>query len=240
MEKDEQSRREEIYKQTRDDLLTRQLSNSVNLDRAILTLSSAGLGLSLTFIKNVVQIEQAVYIWLLRLSWGGFVGAIVLTLLSLIISQLAINVQLEHAREYYLNQNEEYLKKPNFRARVTEWTNYTAVAVFVIAICLLVFFITLNFNDNNPMPEESVEPSQETVSALGGAPIPKMEMVTPAGKGLGAVIPQMQQMVAPSDDGRGAPVPQMQPAPSSSPQSSQSEGSSATQESPTASSSDGK
>jgi hypothetical protein len=39
--------RKKLHDSLRDELLKRQLSNSENLDRAILMLSSAGLGLSL-------------------------------------------------------------------------------------------------------------------------------------------------------------------------------------------------
>ena len=41
-----------------EDISKRELSNIENLDKAILSLSSAGLGLSLVFIKNVVRCQK--------------------------------------------------------------------------------------------------------------------------------------------------------------------------------------
>jgi len=59
MRNEEGKRREEIYAETRKDLLTRQLSNSEKFDGAILTLSTAALGVSLTFIKDIVPLGKA-------------------------------------------------------------------------------------------------------------------------------------------------------------------------------------
>ena len=53
---------EELYKlyvKEEEDLSKRDLSNVENLDKAILSLSSAGLGLSLVFIRNVVKISRS-------------------------------------------------------------------------------------------------------------------------------------------------------------------------------------
>ena len=49
----------ELYVKEEEDLSKRDLSNVENLDKAILSLSSAGLGLSLVFIKNVVELVKS-------------------------------------------------------------------------------------------------------------------------------------------------------------------------------------
>ena len=50
----EDKKREELYAQTRQDLLMRLLSNSEKYDGAILTLSLGALGVSIAYIKDVV------------------------------------------------------------------------------------------------------------------------------------------------------------------------------------------
>ena len=56
---DESEKLYEMYLKEEEDISKRELSNVENLDKAILSLSSAGLGLSLVFIKNVVKLTEA-------------------------------------------------------------------------------------------------------------------------------------------------------------------------------------
>ena len=65
---EEQKRSTEIFDSFRDELYKRQLSNSEAYDKAILSLSSAGLAISLSFIKFIVPLEQAKYICVLEIS----------------------------------------------------------------------------------------------------------------------------------------------------------------------------
>ncbi len=83
---EEQKRSIELYDKFRDDLLKRQLSNTENYDKSILTLSSAGLAISLTFLKTVVPLENAEYIWLVQFSWVFFLLSILLSLVAYFIS----------------------------------------------------------------------------------------------------------------------------------------------------------
>lgn len=140
----ERDEREELYRDTRDDLLKRQLSNSENFDKAILTLSTAALGISLTFTKYVVPLQSAAYLWTLRLSWVLFTLAIISTLCSFLLSQCGIKTQLRHAEKYYLERKDEFLAKGNRAARYTERAAYASAILFVGAIILLVLFVSLN------------------------------------------------------------------------------------------------
>ena len=81
--------RQELYKNTREDLLKRQLSNSERLDNAILTLSTGVLALSLAFIKDIVPVKMAAHLWLIKTSWRLLGLSIVLTLLSFVAVSLA-------------------------------------------------------------------------------------------------------------------------------------------------------
>ena len=76
-----------LYMKLRDDLLARELTNSVNFDKSVLSLSSVGLGFSVGFIRDVVDVGAAVNLWLLHASWILFGLAIVMTLVSFLISQ---------------------------------------------------------------------------------------------------------------------------------------------------------
>jgi hypothetical protein len=197
---DDKKTRQELYAKTRDDLLKRQLSNSENADRAVLTVSAAALGFSLAFIKDIVPLGTASHPVLLYLSWLCFVLAIVITLASFFTSQHAIAVQLMLAERYYLQGEEDALKtRPRF-ATVTDRLNVFGAASFVVGILATCFFVAINLGKETPMAERK--------PAMEGALIPSLQR-TPGVVQKGANIPTMQ----PAPPQGGATIPTMQKAP---------------------------
>ena len=93
--------RSELYAELKEDINKRDLSNSESFDKAILSLSSAGLAISLSFIKFIVPIEDAIYILCLYIAWICFGFAIISTILSLMASQSGLDKQLKIAECYY-------------------------------------------------------------------------------------------------------------------------------------------
>ena len=148
---DEPERDYEQYLKERDELLKRQLSNSQLFDKAILTLSSAGLGFSLAFIRKGVSLDEATQVYLLYFSWGLFFLAIASTLISFFTSQRAISKQLEFNEGYYLGNegkpsNSEN-KADNSKNRWNQITNTLScfsLIFYLLAILLTVLFIALN------------------------------------------------------------------------------------------------
>ena len=140
----EEEERQRKYKETRDDLLVRQLSNSEKFDGAILTLSTAALGFSLSFLSKVVRANRVQCSALLTLSWCFFALAIISTISSFLASQLGIKRQLEYAENYYLEKRDEYLYKKNRPAEVTEWLNYASAFLFIFGILSTVVFVSYN------------------------------------------------------------------------------------------------
>ena len=138
--------RQRLHDTLRDDLFKRQLSNSENLDRAILMLSSAGLGLSLVFVKGLVPLTKADCMCLLYFSWFLFGSAILSTLVSFFVSQQGIKKQLEMNRQYYLERKEKVINEKNLWASATERLSYVSALTYIVAAFFLVLFIALNLN----------------------------------------------------------------------------------------------
>jgi hypothetical protein len=136
--------RKKIYSKTRKELLARELSNSEAFDKAILSLSSALLGISLAFIKDIIRAGAACNKEFLYYSWYLFASAIILTLISFMMSNLGIKRQLKYAQRYYLDGKAEYLKKSNIYARLTDFANILSGISFILAIVFTVRFVTLN------------------------------------------------------------------------------------------------
>lgn len=205
---DDSALRLKLYGETRADLLKRQLSNSENADRAVLTVSTAALGFSLAFLKDVVPLQNAVHIWLLYGSWLLFGLAILLTLVSFFTSQKAIDEQLQIAYQYYMEGKDHLAQARSRFAVVTSHLN--TVGAFTLGCGLLASagFVVINIGKEQAM-------STKNHVVFDGATVPKMQAVQQPGTGtaiLGATLPTMQMMPSGIEQ-RGATVPGMQPVP---------------------------
>lgn len=136
--------RERLFKEHYDELVKKQISNSENFDKSVLTLSASGLGLSLAFVKDVTPLVQAYGRGLLILSWGLFGVAIVATIASFMTSQTAIRFQMTAAHEYYICRNDEFLAKRSIASRGTDVLNFLAGVAFIAAIASTILFVLLN------------------------------------------------------------------------------------------------
>ena len=139
------------------------LSNSQMLDKALLSLSSAGLGVSLAFIKNVVPLDEATHLHFLHWSWGAFVGTIIFTLVSFITSQHGLEKQSEQTL-YELadiddepililskgtdnnesKDDKEETDPSDLPFQISKWLTRFSLACYVVAVILTVLFVKLN------------------------------------------------------------------------------------------------
>ena len=130
-----------------DELHKYQLSNSQLFDRSILWLSSAGLGFSLAFIRNIVPLDNAVNVCFLHYSWWAFIFVILITLCSFLISQCGIEKQLAQFRSE-LEGNEDH--KPSINGkddllfRIVKYTSYVSMGFYIFAIIFTTLFIQFN------------------------------------------------------------------------------------------------
>ena len=192
--------RSELYEELKEDIDKRDLSNSESLDKAILSLSSAGLAISLSFIKFIVPIEDAIYIRYLYIAWICFGFAIISTILSLMASQSGLDKQLKIAECYYLENNEDALEEKNFYSGVTRFLNKISGFLFITAIISVIVFSILNFDSKTKKKGDCK--MQKNIIMNDGQSIPKIQKVE---KSKGASIPSIQ------------PAPQTQTPPATKP-----------------------
>ncbi len=122
----------------------RQLASIDTFDKSILAYSSAGLGLSLTFLKDFVPLWQASYTLLLYISWGLFVLATVLTIFSFLISASAQERSIDDADKCYLRGDVSVLEKKYWQNTFIRYSNRFAGAAFVSALVLSSVFVGVN------------------------------------------------------------------------------------------------
>lgn len=161
----------------RTDLLKRQLSNSENYDKSIITLSTAFLGFSIAYLKDLIPSENVQCYWLIILSWYLLFGAIILTIASFVISNKAIEIELKKVEDYYLNKNDNEYYKSNL-AKITDWTNYSSGFCLCLGLLLTVIFINKNLERNSKMSKDKKNNSTVQNNLDGGAPIPRIQDVS--------------------------------------------------------------
>lgn len=197
--------RQRLYAEARADLLKRQLSNSENADRAILSVSTAALGFSLAFLKDIIRLNEAEYGLLLYLSWAFFVISIIATLLSFFTSQKAINEQLEIAHKYYIDGDEQAIEIRPKCAKITEALNKVGAVLLVLGLLCTCVFVGFNLSKGKSMAIKGF--------ATDGAIIPSIQKISHVGNVInkGAIIPTLQSI--PANPNAGAPVPSLQQVP---------------------------
>ena len=186
---EEQARAVVIHDSSREDLLKRQLSNSENYDKAILSLSSAGLALSVTVIKFIVPLDKAENLWTLKISWGMFLITIISSLLAFLISNKAISRQLDIQEDYYINCSRKAQTESNNYSKVNSIINNITGVTFAFAISLVIYFVIVNLHGDRLMTDQKNSKETKKVFVFDSAQVPKMQL-TPALES--ADIPAMQ------------------------------------------------
>jgi hypothetical protein len=208
---DEDRQRLRLYETARSVILDRQRSNSEGYDKAILTLASGALGLSLSFIKDLLPASRPpAWSCLLYLSWWLLTAAILTTVCSFLLSNAALNKALEQAWGYYLKRNEAAFARTRL-AHAVDYSNYLAGALFVFGIVLTVIFVSVNFHEAMSMKKPT-----ERIILKEGQTVPHMQK-TDVRKG--QAVPQMQQTnkPAPQTPGGGSTAPAAPTAPVNAP-----------------------
>jgi len=202
----DQELRLKLYADTRADLLKRQLSNSENADRAILSVSTAALGFSLAFLKDIVSLQGAMLSYLPYVSWALFVLAIVVTLLSFFTSQKAIDEQLGVAHRYYIDRDDAAATQRSKYAGATDTLNKSGAFLLVVGLLVTCMFVGINLWKGKPVSDKK--------QINEGASVPSIQRIPQGGKiqQKGAPIPMLQTI--PANPQSGAPVPSLQRVPS--------------------------
>ncbi len=167
------SENQKMFSERRKELIDRQLSNSEGQDRSILTLSSSGLVLSVSFIRFVVELDGAVYSWLLFASWSFFALAVVSTIFSYLVGQKAINDSIDISYKYYIEDDDNYENVIPLSSKINDKVNLLSSITFMFAVVSIAAFITLNIN---PKEEISMTKNKDNkVFVQDSATVPAME-----------------------------------------------------------------
>ena len=145
----DESKRYEYYLRERQSLIEAERISIQSFDKAILTLSSGALALSLTFIKIIPQPFKA-SVWILAFSWFSLTASIISTMISFLCSQRAHRIMIKRVdikinpqkySEDYKMKIDCYVKNKTILIYIL---NYTSIILFITGLILLFIFILKN------------------------------------------------------------------------------------------------
>jgi len=142
MDKDEEKR--EIYLQERKTLIELQKTSFQQFDKAILALSSGGLGFSLLIFNNVIDPKQIECKALLILSWICFGIAMLSTLMSFYFSIRAFDKRLESLNKFLMGEEYKVTIEESILTMHIRNLNVSSVLCVVLGVFFLFLFITIN------------------------------------------------------------------------------------------------
>ncbi|NPE56467.1 hypothetical protein HLB25_19530 [Dickeya dadantii] len=182
-----------IYAVYKAEIDKRELSNTDNYDKNILTLSSAGLAISLTLLKDIVSKEGPLLSFFLYSSWILFGLAILSTIASFLFSNKALAKQLSIAERYYIDGDNDAFTSKNRWGDFTSCLNWLSGSFFILAIISVIIFGLANFSKRSAMDSHD-DSKKSTVSRIDeGYTVPAMQKI-PVDKG--ALPPAMPKAPA--------------------------------------------
>jgi len=124
----------------RDFLQTAYKDQSDAYDKAVMTLSGGALGVSMTFIKDLVPTPISATLWLLGSAWASFGVSVLAILISMFTSQLAIKKAMKQVDAGTIRTE----RPGKWYGRVTASLNVLAGLGFAVGVMFLVWFALQN------------------------------------------------------------------------------------------------
>ena len=182
---------EDKYSDFWSEINKRQISTSESLDKALLSLSTAGLGFSLSIAKFVSLKDTDDY-FLLYCVWSLFGLTIISTVVSFLISQKALDNVLKYAEEYYLEGIESSLNKEDIWIKSIRWVNVSSVTTFLLAIIFAIIFSIQNFQIKEQGKEIMSEKKSHSTRGTNVPSMPKKQDTSGSGQKAGVPPPHMK------------------------------------------------
>lgn len=147
--------REALYRDERKVLIDSEQKSADQHDKAILTLAAGGLAISITFLEKIAPNPYSNTLFLLALSWSGFIFSLITILASFLTSQHACARQIEICGEEFCKPDEAIDDKNSFR----DWTrglNIASYVLFVIGVFFLACFTYSNIHTKQLEEDQSM------------------------------------------------------------------------------------
>jgi hypothetical protein len=112
----------------------------VEFDKSVLTISGAGLALSISFIRAVIPPAAGGLMPILYASWSLYALSMIATLLSFPLGQAAFDREIKLLDDYYKRHDHNATIASNRYADAVKWLNWSSCAALIAAIVTTVYF----------------------------------------------------------------------------------------------------
>ncbi|MFT6188988.1 MAG: hypothetical protein ACJAW8_002035 [Oleispira sp.] len=153
------------YNHYSDELDRRDFSNTEAYDKAILTLSSTGLALSIAMVKLFGADVELNSIPSLKLSWGLFFIAISSTVASFLVANRFIEDSRDDAYKIYIDGVDRNSLKPSVWAGRLKVLTRTAGFTFGLALVCVLFFAVDNVG-NIQQKDSIIDNEKSSIQAM--------------------------------------------------------------------------
>lgn len=121
-------------------------SGTENFDKYLISFSTGALALSLSFIKDIVPLKDAIWVPLLIVSWVALLLAVLVTLVSFRLSHSALERMFYVINDYYLNGKADAYDKhmDDPRTKAMEWCAWGGLVLFVFGLACTMIFVGVN------------------------------------------------------------------------------------------------
>jgi hypothetical protein len=119
-------------------------SGTDSFDKSMLTLSSGALGVSLAFVKDIVPLGQAVWVWLLVTSWVAFSLCIVVTVLSFRVSIAALKEHRDALDNAAASRQTKDIDQQTFHRALLKYCTNGAIFFFLVGLLFTMLFVCKN------------------------------------------------------------------------------------------------
>lgn len=148
-----------------------QKSAQEKYDAILTTLASAFLAMSVSFMRDVVPLQDSQLFGLLYASWFGFACTIIATVLSLALGPKAVAWHVDRLKPHEYPSPD--LGKLNPWSKCIGWLNVFSGVAFVLAVVFTVAFVVINTAHWRSAMDERVPAQGETNQK--GLTIPPMQ-----------------------------------------------------------------
>ena len=150
----ERSLWEEIVREDRRALWTADLESAKAFDQALLALAAGGFGLSVSVVKDIRNALSGADADWLYVSWIGFLGTLLVTLISFQSSQAACREQISLLEaDLELRGPNPASSRKNWQRTITQYLNRAAITFLVAGAISLAVFVDRNVIGGNAMPK---------------------------------------------------------------------------------------
>lgn len=137
----------EYYEEYREQLQSVVDKSEDEFEKKLIYIAAGALGLSFTFISDIVDIAPSTILWALLVGWIMLIGCICLNLVSHMSSKNKANKTINDIDTFIIadtNDDADLRNKIDKRNKNTDIMNYTTIGMLIFGIICIVFFVSYN------------------------------------------------------------------------------------------------